>query len=201
MRSDEQGIRMRTRIPAWVPAVAGVTALGWWLRRAVRRSAVVGVIVLPMVGDVDAAFAQTAVSPRAAMDPCHRGDDIDDFVASTRWTMLQQVRDLLGLTEQQAKDIQAMRQARRDEVRGDAQTLCEARSELQALIATADSDPTAVRAAGEKAKAAQARVFGHRIEGELELRSQLTPEQWARWLDLRRNLVERRRRLGAALDW
>jgi hypothetical protein len=74
MRSDEQGIRMRTRIPAWLLAAAGVTALG--------------VIVLPTVGDVDAAFAQTSVSPRAAMDPCQRGDDIDDFVASARWTML-----------------------------------------------------------------------------------------------------------------
>jgi len=53
---------------------------------------------------------------------------------------------------------------------------------------------------GEKAKTAQGRVLDHRIEGQLALRAQLTPEQWARWIDLLQNIQDRRRSLGAAVD-
>jgi Spy/CpxP family protein refolding chaperone len=136
------------------------------------------------VRGVDTAFAQTFVSPLPVMEPCTRADDFDDDVAWARTTTLQLLKDRLGLTDQQARDIEVMRQARRDAVRRDAQTLCEARAELWVLIASADSDPTVVRAAAEKAKVAHARMLDHQIDGKLDLRTLLTLEQWAGWVEL-----------------
>ena len=200
MRSDGRAIRVTTRVVAWVLAIAAIVTLGRQFRRAVHRSALMAVGLLPLVAGVDGAFAHTSVSPRAAMDPCTRVDNIDDVDASGRSTMLQWIQDRLGLTEQQVQNIEVLRQARRDAIRRDARALCEAGVELGALIASLDSDPTAVRAAGEKAKTAQGRVLDHRIEGQLALRAQLTPEQWARWIDLLQNIHEGRGRLGASVD-
>ena len=200
MGGDGRAIRVTMGVAAWVLAVAAIATLGWRFRRAARRSALMAVGVLPLVAGVDGAFAQTSVPARGAMDPCTRVDNIDDVDESARSTMLQQIKDRLGLTEDQVQNIEALRQARGEAIRRDTRALCEAGVELGALIASFDSDPTAVRAAGEKAKTALGRVLDHRIDGQLDLRARLTPEQWARWIDLLQDIHEGQGTLGAAVD-
>jgi Spy/CpxP family protein refolding chaperone len=105
--------------------------------------------------------------------------------------MLNRLKTELGLTDQQAEDVRATMRARRDALRAEGQALCEARVELSGLLAQQGADPAAVRAAGERVKAAQARLLDGRLDGYLELRAKLTPEQWAKWVELRKAMGPR----------
>jgi Spy/CpxP family protein refolding chaperone len=104
---------------------------------------------------------------------------------------LQRVKERLGLSDQQAEQIRTTLQSRRDEARADIQALCEARMELRGLLDRQDSDPAALKAAAERVKTLQGKLLDRRLETAIALRSQLTPDQWARWLELRKSMGHR----------
>jgi Spy/CpxP family protein refolding chaperone len=102
------------------------------------------------------------------------------------------VKERLGLTDQQAAQIQTLLREERGQVRADVQALCEARVEMRRLLEQQNSDPAALKAAAERVKALQGKLLDRRIEAQIALRSQLTPEQWAKWLELRKERGHRR---------
>ncbi|MBI2114597.1 MAG: periplasmic heavy metal sensor [candidate division NC10 bacterium] len=114
----------------------------------------------------------------------------DDREAIGR-VILQRTQEKLGLTDQQAEQIRTVLQSRRDEARADVQALCEARLDLRQLLDRQDSDPVALKAAAEQVKALQGKFLDRRIETAITLRSQLTPDQWAKWLELRKTMGRR----------
>ena len=102
--------------------------------------------------------------------------------------MLTRLKAQPGLTDQQAEDLGAALRAQRDARRTDFRALCEARVEVRTLLAQQDADPGAVRAAGERVKVAQAKLLDRRLDTYLDLRAKLTPEQWAKWVELRKSV-------------
>jgi Spy/CpxP family protein refolding chaperone len=98
----------------------------------------------------------------------------------------ERVKEKLGLSDQQADEIRAMLETRRTETRADLQALCEARVELRRLLERQDSAPADLQAAAERVKAIQGKLLDRRLEAQIALRSQLTPEQWAKWIELRK---------------
>ncbi len=100
--------------------------------------------------------------------------------------ILQRTKEKLGLSDQQTEQIRTTLQSRRDEARADIQALCRARVELRQLLDRQDSDPAALKTAAEQVKALQGKLLDRRLETAVTLRSQLTPDQWAKWLELRK---------------
>ena len=96
------------------------------------------------------------------------------------------MKERLALTDQQAWQIQTLLNAQRDQVRADIQALCEARVEMRGLLDQQRSDPAALKLAAERVKALQGKLLDRRLDTVVALRSQLTPEQWAKWLELRK---------------
>jgi Spy/CpxP family protein refolding chaperone len=133
------------------------------------------------------------VAPRLAA--CQRSErhlltaEDREAVAGVVWARL---KERLGLSDQQAGDVQATVRAQRDARRADLRQLCEARHELRALMAQAAVDPAALRAVADRVKAAESQLIDHRLDGYLALRQQLTPEQWEKWRALRREMRPRR---------
>lgn len=98
---------------------------------------------------------------------------------------LRRAKERLGLSDQQAEQIRSLLQSQRDQARADIQTLCEARVELRQLLARQDSDPAALKATAERIKSIQGKLLDRRLDTMIGLRSQLSPDQWAKWLELR----------------
>jgi DNA repair ATPase RecN len=142
------------------------------------------------VSGVTVAWAQPG--PIAA-DRCARPERLltqDDREAIGR-VIFQRAKERLGLSDQQAEEIQAMLQSRRDEVREDLKALCEARVELRQLLDRQDSDPVALKAAAQRVKAVQGKLLDRRLEAQVAIRSKLTADQWARWLEFRKSMARR----------
>jgi Spy/CpxP family protein refolding chaperone len=112
---------------------------------------------------------------------------------------MRRAQERLGLNDQQAEDIQAALKTMRDDSRADLQALCLARQDLRQLLAKQDSDPAALRAAADRVKALQGKLLDRRVEGQLALRSKLTADQWAKWLELRKGMGHRRMGRGRAI--
>ena len=100
--------------------------------------------------------------------------------------VLQRAKERLGLSDQQAEQIRAIVQARQDEARADIQALRQARADLRQLLERQDADPAALKAAAERLKILQGKLLDRRLDTLLALRSQLTPDQWAKWVELRK---------------
>jgi Spy/CpxP family protein refolding chaperone len=98
----------------------------------------------------------------------------------------ERIKEKLGLTDQQSDQIRATLETRRSETRADVQALCEARVELRRLLERQDSDPAALKEAAERVKALQGKLLDRRLEAQIALRAQLTPEQWAKWIEMRK---------------
>lgn len=105
--------------------------------------------------------------------------------------MVQRAKETLGLSDRQADQIRITLQSRRDEARADAQALCEGRVELRQLLERQDSDPAALKAVAERVKALQGKLLDRRLETVIALRSQLTPDQWTKWNELRKGMGRR----------
>ena len=156
-----------------------------------RMVALAGTLGLALAAGGGNALAQTGpmVPPGGTPDPCQRmarfltPEDREAMGA----IMLGRLKAQIGLTDQQAEDLGAALRAQRDARRADFRALCEARVELRTLLAQQDADPTAVRTAGERVKVAQAKLLDRRLDTYLELRAKLTPEQWVKWVELRKN--------------
>jgi Spy/CpxP family protein refolding chaperone len=153
---------------------------GWrrWMLMAVAVLVIGG-------GGVAVVRAQQAPDPAG---PCGRQEGFltrHDRDAMGR-IIRERVKEKLGLSDQQADQIRAMLETRRSETRADVQTLCEARVELRRLLERQDSDPAALKEAAERVKALQGKLLDRRLEAQIALRAQLTPEQWAKWIELRK---------------
>jgi Spy/CpxP family protein refolding chaperone len=105
---------------------------------------------------------------------------------------LKRAQERLGLTDQQAEEIRTTLRSLRDEARADIQALREARQEFRQLLQRQDSDPEALKAAADRMKALQGMLMDRRLEAQLAIRSKLTPEQWAKWLQLRKKMTGHR---------
>lgn len=101
------------------------------------------------------------------------------------------IKEKLGFTDQQAEQIQNILHSRRDEARADGQALCEARVELRQLLQRQNSDPAALRAAAERVKSLQGKFLDRRLDTAVALQSLLTPDQWAKWVELRKTMGQR----------
>ncbi len=159
--------------------------LGW------RRWVLVVAAIVAIGGSgLAVVWAQQGPSPAG---PCARSQGLltpDDREAIGR-VILQRTKEKLGLSDQQAEQIRTTLQSRRDEARADIQALCQARVELRQLLDRQDSDPAALKAAAEQVKALQGKLLDRRLETAITLRSQLTPDQWAKWLELRKTMGRR----------
>jgi len=114
----------------------------------------------------------------------------DDREAMGR-IVLQRAKERLGLSDQQAEQIRAIVQARRDEVRADIRTMHQALADLRQLLQQQNSDPAALRAPAERVKVIQGKLLDRRLETAIAIRSQLTAEQWAKWVELRKGRGQR----------
>ena len=153
------------------------TTRGYWLLAG-------AILVAGALGSIRVAWAGQWPDPSGM---CARVEgfltrDDRDAVAQI---VMKRAQERLGLTDQQAKELQALLKSLRDDARADLQALCEARQEFRQLMARQDSEPAALRAAADRLKALRGRLLDRRVDGQLALRSKLTAEQWAKWLELR----------------
>ncbi len=147
------------------------------------------VVVMAGIG-VAVAWAQQAPSPAG---PCARPQGLltsDDREAIGQM-FFQRVKERLSLSDQQAEQMRTMLRSRRDEARADIQALCEARVELRGLLDRQDSDPAALKTVAERVKALQGKLLDRRLETAVALRSQLSADQWAKWVELRKTMGHR----------
>lgn len=169
-------------------------------RQPARGFLMLAGLMLVVTGTIggSVAWAQHRSDPAGA---CARmgGFLTDDDREALGRILMQRARERLGLNDQQAEDIQATLKTMRDDSRADLQALCLARQDLRQLLAKQDSDPAALRAAADRVKALQGKLLDRRVEGQLALRSKLTPEQWAKWLELRKGMGHRRMGRGRAI--
>lgn len=158
-----------------------------WFKRALVLTA-----ILTLAGSsVVVAQGQQAPAPASI---CARPERLltNDDREAIRKIFQDRVKERMGLTDQQAVQIQTLLNERRDQVRVDIQALCEARVEMRRLLEQQNSDPAALKSAAERVKTLQGKLLDRRIEAQIGLRSQLTPEQWVKWLELRRGMGHRR---------
>ena len=159
------------------------------------RFVVAGILVMTALVTIGVATAQPAPGGRG---PCDRPEGLlspeDRQLIGER--MMQRVQDRLGLTQEQANEIRNVIRAQRDQGRAELQKLCEARVELRQLLGRQDADPAAVKAVTERVKVLQGAMLDRRVDTYLALRSKLTPEQWEKWRELRREMGGRFHRRG-----
>ena len=166
--------------------------------RTAKWFVVVGLLVVTALAPIGVATAQPVPGGRG---PCDRPEGLlspeDRQLIGDR--MMQRMQDRLGLTREQAYEIRGVIQSQRDQVRGERQKLCEARVELRQLLGRQDADPAAVKAVTERVKVLQGGMLDRRVDTYLALRSKLTPEQWEKWRELRREMGGRFHRRGPVL--
>jgi Spy/CpxP family protein refolding chaperone len=167
----------------------------WTISRIAGGLVIAGVLFVTILAPVGAATAQPGP---AGQGHCDRPEGLltpeDRQVIGDR--MMQRIQDKLGLSQEQANEIRAVLQSRREQLRDELRQLCEARAELRQLLSRQDADPTTVKAVSEKIKVRQGTMLDQRVDTYLALRSKLTPEQWQKWLDLRQHVGRRFRGHG-----
>lgn len=155
---------------------------GWGSR---RRVVVLGAMLFVALAGMGIARAQGGPGPGG---PCVRGEGL--LTAEDRQLfgdrMMQRLSEKLGLTPEQAQEFRGLVESQRDRMRDDMQRLCETRQEFQQLMARQDATPEAVKAVADRLKSLQGALLDRRVESSLALRSKLTPEQWAKWQELRK---------------
>lgn len=164
--------------------------------KPVRRwgiAAAAAALAAGAVGGGAVARAQQGQQPRDPTARCARPAGLmtqDDREAIGR-IFMNRVKEKLGLSDQQAEDFRNTLKAMRDDARADWQALCQTRVELRTLMDQQNSDPAAVKAAGDRVKTLQAKLVDRRLDTYLALRSKLTAEQWVKWVELRKERARR----------
>ncbi len=157
---------------------------------------VAGILLVMALAPIGVATAQPVPGGRG---PCDRPEGLlspeDRQLIGDR--IMQRMQDRLGLTQEQANEIRGVIRSQRDQGRGEVQKLCEARVELRQLLGRQDADPAAVKAVSERVKVLQGGILDRRVDTYLALRSKLTPEQWEKWRELRREMGGRFHRRGS----
>lgn len=165
-----------------------------WYWQAFMMAAVIAMTATPVV----MAQGQQAPAPASVCARPERFLSNDDREV-IRKVFRDRLKERLALTDQQAEQIQTLFHSQRDQTRADMQALCEARVEMRRLLDQQNSDPAALKTAAERVKALQGKLLDRRIEAQIALRSQLTPEQWAKWLELRKARGHHRMGRGRAV--
>jgi Spy/CpxP family protein refolding chaperone len=99
----------------------------------------------------------------------------------------RRVQERVALTGQQLTDIHPLLQAQRTAARADVQGLFTARKKLRTLLGQPTTDLGAIQSAAAQVKSRQAELFDQRLQTQLALRSKLTPEHLACWIELRKD--------------
>ncbi len=159
----------RTGIPAWL--LAGAVAFGG------------------VAGGVGSAVAQQ--TPPAS-PPQHQQLLTPDDRAAMAQIFWHRMQERLGLNDQQVADIRAIVQNQRQASQADVQALNAARKQLHTLLQQPTADPTASQAAADQLKAQRDKVFDQRLQTQLAIRAKLTPDQLAKWAELRQGMGHRR---------
>jgi len=147
----------------------------------------VGLAVVVVVAGFGVGVPQAQQAPGPA-GPCARPGGFltqDDRQAIGR-IFLQRTKETLGLSDDQIGQIQTIFQSRRDDARADFQALCQARLDLRQLLDLQNSDPVALKAAGDRIKTLQGKLLDRRLDTAVALRTVLTAEQWAKWIEMRK---------------
>jgi Spy/CpxP family protein refolding chaperone len=155
---------------------------------------VAGVMVLGLLAGAGMAGAQSAMPPAGPAHD-HRLLTPEDRAAIGE-IFWQRVKERLGLTDDQARDLRATLAAQRQAMRSDLRSLREARAELRDLLAAPASDAGAIDAAAARLKSLQAKLVDLRIQNRLAVRAKLSPEQLEKWLQLRKDMRHHGRRPG-----
>lgn len=168
--------------------MAGVTKL-------IRRVGLIAAAVLLAAG-VGAGTVAQAQQAQTAPDPASRcarpaGLLTTDDREAIGQIIFRRLQERVGLSDQQVADIRATLKAQRDQARPDWQALCQARVELRRLMTDQTSDPAAIKAASDQVKAFQGKLMDRRLDAYLALRSKLTADQWAKWVELRKERARR----------
>jgi Spy/CpxP family protein refolding chaperone len=90
----------------------------------------------------------------------------------------------LGLTAEQRKKLKEHRQSHRGEAKKFFEEIRTKREALREELEKPDFDKDKVKALNEELKALQNRMADHRLEGILEVREILTPEQFKRFHEM-----------------
>jgi Spy/CpxP family protein refolding chaperone len=153
------------QINRWWALAAGALLLGAW--------------------SVGSAWAQQAPGSRTPCTP-RQGLLSPDDRAAMGQIFMNRTKATLGLSDQTAADIQGILQNSRPSQQ-DRQALCLARLNLRTLLKQADSDPGAVQAASDNVANLMKALTDRRLATQLAIRSKLTADQWAQWLELRKH--------------
>jgi Spy/CpxP family protein refolding chaperone len=70
---------------------------------------------------------------------------------------------------------------------------------MRRLLDQQNSDPVALKTAAERVKTLQGKLLDRRLDTVVALRSHLTPEQWAKWLEMRKGRGHHRMGRGRAM--
>lgn len=154
------------------------------------RWVLAGMLLAAATTGLAVARAQQAPDPAGPCANVKRFLTADDREAIGQ-VIMNRVKEKLGLSDQQAEEIRATLKAVGGDARTDVQALCQARLELRRLLEAQNSDPAAVKAAGERIKALQAKLMDRRLDAYLALRSKLTADQWAKWVEFRKEMGHR----------
>jgi Spy/CpxP family protein refolding chaperone len=153
------------QIDRWWALAAGALLMGAW--------------------SVGSAWAQQAPGSRTPCTP-RQGLLSPDDRAAMGQIFMNRTKATLGLSDQTAADIQVILKNGRPSQQ-DQQTLCLGRLSLRTLLKQADSDPGAVQAASDNVANLMKALTDRRLATQLAIRSKLTPDQWAQWLELRKH--------------
>jgi Spy/CpxP family protein refolding chaperone len=144
------------------------------------------VAVLAVMAVISVAVAQAQQAPGVA-GPCVRPQGLltsDDRDAIGR-VFLQRTKETLGLSDSQTDQVRTILQSRREGARADFQALCQARLNLRQLLQQ-NADADTLKGAGDQVKAVQGKLLDRRLDTVVALRNVLTPDQWAKWIELRK---------------
>jgi Spy/CpxP family protein refolding chaperone len=184
------GSRKRTSFRTTRVRVRGSVGRERWVAGALLTAGMTlaAAAALALASGGGSAWAQTG-----SFDPCQPRQGIltPEDRESMRAMVFERLKERIGLTDAQADDIRATLGAQRDARRQGVLELCQAGVDLRRLLAAPDTDPALVRVAGERLKAARARMLDRRLETYLELRSKLTADQWDRWIEARKHMGRR----------
>ena len=111
------------------------------------------------------------------------------------------MQERLGLTDQQMSDIRSDPPSSAGCRTSGHQTLFAARRELRNLLQQPNSDPTAIQSAAGQVKQLQDKMFDQRLQTQLAIRSKLTPDQLARWGEMRKGIGRGGWRRGGGFGW
>jgi len=91
----------------------------------------------------------------------------------------------LGLSEEQRNQLKAQKESHRDEMKGTREQLQTKHQEFQAEIQKADFDAGKLKAINNDIKSLHNKIADYRLESILKVREILTPEQFAKFMQMK----------------